>query len=63
MDMKIECVLIVEITAARMQRILFGTFITWPTPCHGLCSSPTYLNRSSSPGISRMSSLVFGNEK
>lgn len=45
------------------KRILFGTLITCPTPCQGLCSSPTYLSLSSSPCISRISSFVLGNVK
>ena len=44
-------------------RILFGILVTWPTPCQGLCNSPTYLSRSSSPCIRRMSSLVLGKLK
>lgn len=46
-----------------IERILLGTLMTCPTPCHGLCSSPRYLRRSSSPGINLISSLVLGNVK
>lgn len=38
-----------------VERILSATLMTWLTPDHGLCESPTYLNRSSSPCISFMS--------